>query len=218
MQALLHPRITPRQWCTVLLPSSPFCTFSGARGAVQGCRASAGTRVSLRVCTSSQARMQEGLGVVAEGSGRLSVPASIWLVRTGSDDHSHPICWRYRAPSAAPLRPTVTLAEGSGSVQGGAGGSAAPARAAVSSQRPENRAVADGCHLKANQPLPEPGQPSPKVLSPHPACPLHLSPSHPRALVGVGGKAGADLLIGVSSSPCGRGVKPASPLSPRCLR
>lgn len=126
MHALLHPRTTPRQRYTFLLLSSPLCTFLGACGAVQGCRASAGTRVSLRVCTSRQARMQEGLRVAAEGLGRLLVPASICLVRTSSDGHSHPICWQGQAPSAAPPRPTVTLAEGSGSARGGVGWTGRP--------------------------------------------------------------------------------------------
>lgn len=84
---------------------------------VWGCRHHVPPPVSER----SQARMREGLEAAAEGPGRLSVPASIWFVRPGSDGHSHPICCWGQAPSAAPLRPSVTLEEGSGAERGGQG-------------------------------------------------------------------------------------------------
>lgn len=73
------------------------------------------------VSARSQARMREGLEAAAEGSGRLSVPASIWFVRPGSDGHSHPICCWGQAPSAAPPRTSVTLVEGRGVLGRGQG-------------------------------------------------------------------------------------------------
>lgn len=112
-RVLLHLLVTRRRRYTLLLRPSPPCTFLHIR------HASAGPRVGFYMCKSKRARMREGLGVAAEGPGRLSVPASIWLVRAGRDGRSHPICWQSPAPSAAPLRHAVTLAEGSGSVQGG---------------------------------------------------------------------------------------------------
>lgn len=113
-RVLLRLLVTLRRRYTLLLllPSSP-CTFLCIR------HVSAGPRVRFYMCKSNRARMREGLGAAAEGLGRLLVPASIWLVRAGRDGRSHPICWQSQAPSAAPLRHAVTLAEGSRAMQGG---------------------------------------------------------------------------------------------------
>lgn len=95
----------------VLPLSRPSSAFLGARGAARGLQAPVCRAVRARA---ARRGIRDGLGVAAEGPGRLSVPASIWLVRASSDGRSHPICWWGQALSAAPSRPAVTLAEGRG--------------------------------------------------------------------------------------------------------
>lgn len=102
------------------------------------------------------------------------MPASIWLVRTGGDGHSHPICRWGRAPSAAPPRPTVTLVEGGEHISTGEG-------------LPAPRQQAH--NLKAKQPLPVPGAEHPqqhfKTPSPPPCVPTPQRGSLSELLLGI---------------------------------
>lgn len=134
-------------------------------------------RVPPSVSARSQARMREGLEAAAQGPGRLSVPASIWFVRPGSDGHSHPICFWGQAPSAAPPRPSVTLVEGRGAAGGGDRRPGSPGVGWDELQHPQSRAGNDGVRAQGRRAPPAlrgsraPQQLPTKASSPPAACP-----------------------------------------------